>query len=180
MRGSGAVDPSGLPVPNLVVVRTERSNARSGHSLQSFDQVRALETPLSDIVCDDVHLGALVDQPFHIVLDAWRVTLTEDGFDLLPSGVWKNKDHAPRIVFSSNNAMAVIDATKRGYGASPLPCFLGDGEPGLARLGEPIEALTMQLWVLTHPDLRHAARVRALMNFLVTALRQQKAEIEGL
>jgi DNA-binding transcriptional LysR family regulator len=75
--------------------------------------------------------------------------------------------------------MAVIDAAAQGHGVAPLPCFLGDGEPGLARLGDPIESLTMGLWVLTHPDLRHTARVRPLMTFLVGALREEKGKIEG-
>lgn len=112
-------------------------------------------------------------------LEDHRWLLSDDGFDLLPTAVWKNKDHTPHIVFSSNNAMTVIDAAKRGRGVAPLPCFLGEGEPGLVRLGDPLEPLTMELWVLTHPDLRHTARVRALMTALVSTLSKQKSRFAG-
>jgi len=47
-----------------------------------------------------------------------------------------------------------------------------DSEPcDLHRLSEPIDALTTQLWLLTHPDLRHVARVRAFMEAITEVLR---------
>lgn len=35
------------------------------------------------------------------------------------------------------------------------------------------------LWLLVHPDLRHSARIRAFMSFVVEAVRQRRAELEG-
>lgn len=114
-------------------------------------------------------------------LEDYHWLMTDDGFDLLPPAVWKNKEHpAAKIVFSSNNALAVITAAKQGLGVAPLPCFLGDAEKDLVRVTKPPEALTLDLWILTHPDLRHTARVRTLMTFLIGALEKEKATIEGL
>lgn len=122
-----------------------------------------------------------LDQHRNLALEQHQWLMTDDGFDLLPPGVWKSKEHpAARISFSSNNAMAVIAAAVEGLGVAPLPCFLGDGVEGLSRLGEPMEALTMDLWVLTHPDLRHTARVSALMTFLVSMLRKERERLEGI
>jgi DNA-binding transcriptional LysR family regulator len=35
------------------------------------------------------------------------------------------------------------------------------------------------LWLLTHPDLRQSARVRAFMDFMATEITKQKKQIEG-
>jgi DNA-binding transcriptional LysR family regulator len=106
--------------------------------------------------------------------------LTDDGFEQLPPTLWKRKEvGAVQVVFSSNNAMATINATRQGLGVAPLPCFLGDDEPELVRVLDPPEALTMDLWILTHPDLRNTARVRALMTFLAEGFEKEKSKIEG-
>ena len=47
------------------------------------------------------------------------------------------------------------------------------------RVGEPPEALTLELWILTHPDLRHTARVKALMAYLFPALKKDEDLFAG-
>jgi len=64
-------------------------------------------------------------------------------------------------------------------GLTLQPCYLGDAEPRVVRATEPIEALTMDLWLLTHPDLRHTARVKALMSFLHAAFIEERTLYEG-
>lgn len=109
---------------------------------------------------------------------SWLVV--DDGFEQLPKSLWKQADRGTaQIVFSSNNLMATLQAIKDGLGVAPLPCFLGDTESDLVRLTEPVEDLTMDLWILTHQDLRNTARVGALMNSLVGVLQQQKSWFEG-
>lgn len=62
-------------------------------------------------------------------------------------------------------------AVRDGAGIAVLPCYLGDADKALIRLSDPIEALTTQLWLLTHPDLRYVARVRAFMETMKEGLR---------
>ncbi|MCC5900941.1 MAG: LysR family transcriptional regulator [Halomonas sp.] len=62
-------------------------------------------------------------------------------------------------------------AVRDGSGIAVLPCYLGDADKALIRLSDPIEALTTQLWLLTHPDLRYVARVRAFMETMKEGLR---------
>jgi DNA-binding transcriptional LysR family regulator len=117
----------------------------------------------------------------HTALEDHKWILTDDGFDQLPPALWKKKEHgSAQIVFSSNNAIATINAAKQGLGVAPLPCFLGDAEASLVRVIDPPEALTMDLWILTHPDLRKTARVRALMTHLVDSLESETPSIEGM
>jgi len=88
--------------------------------------------------------------------------------------LWKKQVQGEaQTVFSSSLAMAVINATAEGLGVTLMPCYLGDRDKRLIRVTEAIESLTLELWLLTHPDLRHTARVKALMAYLYDALKQQ-------
>jgi len=107
--------------------------------------------------------------------------MSEDSYDFSPFPTWRKKFHTKsRVVFSSNNTMAVIDAAKRGLGITPLPCFLGDSEQELVRVADTPDELTLSLWVLIHPDLRHTARIRALMTHILSGLENEKPDIEGI
>lgn len=57
-----------------------------------------------------------------------------------------------------------------------MSCYLADEIPGLVRAGPTFDALDLELWIVTHPVLRHTARVRVLMSFLTDAFRP-KAEL---
>jgi len=94
--------------------------------------------------------------------------------------IWKKKAQADaRTVFSSSLSMSVLNAAAEGMGVTMLPCYLGDVDKRLVRVTETIEPLTLELWILTHPDLRHTARVKALMAYLYDALEQEADLFEG-
>ena len=106
--------------------------------------------------------------------------LLDDSRNWFPQSLWKKMGHpGVKVTFSSDNTMAIINAAKSGLGIAPLPCFLGDSEKKLIRIMEPTEEMALELWLLTHPDLRHTARVKALMSFLHEALQSKKDLIEG-
>lgn len=85
---------------------------------------------------------------------------------LVPT-VWPGKEHGEdRAVFQCSRARAVLNATALGLGVTIMPCYAGDSDDRLIRVSDPIRNLDMDLWVLTHPDLRGTARVRTLMSFL--------------
>ena len=66
-----------------------------------------------------------------------------------------------------------LDAAKAGIGIAVLPCYLADGEPNVTRLMPPIPALTRELWLVTHSDLRNTARVRAFFDLVTETLARQ-------
>jgi len=72
-----------------------------------------------------------------------------------------------------------IETAKAGLGLTLLPCFLGDPEPGLVRVpgAEPLP--DRSLWLLLHNDLRKAARVRAFVDFMATAIAESRPLLEG-
>ncbi|NRF69252.1 LysR family transcriptional regulator [Aquincola sp. S2] len=59
------------------------------------------------------------------------------------------------------NAVAAMLHT--GIGVGLLPTFMQARHPELVAVSEPIPELAVPVWMLTHPDLRQTARVRAFM-----------------
>src|SRR5919199_724886 len=57
----------------------------------------------------------------------------------------------------SSSVLGAYALIRAGAGLGPIPCFLGDSEPGLERLGSPISDAGSELWVLLHRDLRSVA-----------------------
>lgn len=94
--------------------------------------------------------------------------------------LWKKKAHADaQTLYSSSLSLSVLNAAAEGLGLTLMPCYLGDADERLVRVTDPIEPLTLELWILTHPDLRHTARVKALMAYLYDALKEKAELFEG-
>jgi DNA-binding transcriptional LysR family regulator len=60
-----------------------------------------------------------------------------------------------------------------------LPCLVGDCDPELARVLGPEEVFSRELWLLVHPDLQHAARVRALLDAVAAHVAREAERIAG-
>ncbi|CAH1655840.1 LysR family transcriptional regulator [Hyphomicrobiales bacterium] len=87
---------------------------------------------------------------------------------------------APENVgYKVNTVLGLAEAIEAGLGIGHLPCFIADARPSLVRLQPPDKQFEAQLWLLTHPDLRHNARVRALMDFLAAEMSQCRRYMEG-
>jgi DNA-binding transcriptional LysR family regulator len=84
-----------------------------------------------------------------------------------------------RISYRVNTVLGLAEAIEGGLGIGHLPCFIGDARPGLVRLGPLNPDFSADLWLLTHPDLRHSARIRALLDFLAAEIARRKGFIEG-
>jgi DNA-binding transcriptional LysR family regulator len=98
----------------------------------------------------------------------------------LPAVRWLAR-HAPveAVVLRCNSWLAQLAAARAGLGLAALPCFLADPEPALRRVLPPEPALASELWLLTHPDLRRTARVRAFMETLARGFRRDRTLLEG-
>ena len=88
---------------------------------------------------------------------------------------------AEAVVYRTNSLVNQFVAARAGIGLAVLPCYLGDQQPGLARAlpGGPVPALTRELWMVTHRDLRRTARVRAFFDAVADGLGVDRALIEG-
>jgi DNA-binding transcriptional LysR family regulator len=83
------------------------------------------------------------------------------------------------LVYKVNTVLGLAEAVEAGTGIGPLPCFIADASPNLVRLSDTNADFAAGLWLLTHPDLRQSARVRAFMDFMAAEITKQKKRIEG-
>jgi DNA-binding transcriptional LysR family regulator len=102
-----------------------------------------------------------------------------DNLANLKAAKWLNERAAPRIVYKINTVLGLAEAAAAGIGLALLPCFIGSATPGLTRLTPPIAELANGIWLLTHPDLRQTARVRAFMDFAASEIAKRRKTIEG-
>ena len=70
-------------------------------------------------------------------------------------------------------------AALTGQGLIFEACLLGDPEPGLVRLPGDRPVPDRDIWVLTHPDLKDAPKVSALMRHLCAAIARKRDLVEG-
>lgn len=70
-------------------------------------------------------------------------------------------------------------AAADGLGVTLLPCFLGDGDDRLQRLGDPVPELAEDVYLMLHGDLRRDAAVRAVAEALAALFRHQRPALSG-
>lgn len=124
---------------------------------------------------------ALADQPFDPLLARehdW-VGFSENLAGLKAAKWLHEHVGKERIIYRINTVLGVAEAAAAGIGLAVLPCFIGAATPGLARLAPPDPALESGLWLLTHPDLRHTARVRAFLDFVGAEIARRRQTLEA-
>jgi molybdate transport repressor ModE-like protein len=105
----------------------------------------------------------------------------DESLSHLASARWIAREIGPeRITFRSSTLMGLAMAARQGLGVAALPCCLADLDPRLKRLNPPMEEMASALWLLTHPDLRRVARVRAFVAFATTWLEKRRSLLEGV
>ncbi len=86
-----------------------------------------------------------------------------------------NGDHR----FYVDDTLLTLSALKSGAGLAYLPCFMGDGEPDLARAREPEAKHDLGLWLVYHPDLRRTKRVRLFREHMLHEIGAMTDVFEG-
>lgn len=98
-----------------------------------------------------------------------------------PVSSWLTKNIPPdNIIFKANSFTTLNTAIAGNIGIGAIPCCLGETNPHLVRLTEPIADLQTNIWVLTHPDLRQTARIRALNTHLMEWFKVHKSRFQLL
>ncbi|ROP83335.1 DNA-binding transcriptional LysR family regulator [Stella humosa] len=78
-----------------------------------------------------------------------------------------------------NNWLLLREAARTGSGLAVLPCFMGDADPWLHRIGPPIEEAHTEQWLLVHRDLRVLPRIRGVMDAIVALFQAERMVVEG-
>ena len=103
---------------------------------------------------------------------------------------WNDDERFPDWVKSSpfpnlpaygrfDHAQMQVHAALHGMGLATLPCFVGDTTAGIRRVPgcEPYE--NYDIWLLSHPDLRDAARLRTFRKFVVDVFEKKIPLLTG-
>lgn len=95
----------------------------------------------------------------------------------IPAARWLAEHIADdHFALRSNSMLTVTEAARAGLGFALLPTYLGDDPShGLTRIGQPIAELLSEVWILTHPDLRHTPRIRIFTQIVADQLRAMLA-----
>lgn len=92
---------------------------------------------------------------------------------------WLEAHHGDRVGIRASDTHAARALTAAGAGLTVLPCFIGDLDPRVTRLGQPIPELTCDLWLVTHTDRRQEAPVRRVSQRLAQVLTENAALLRG-
>ena len=76
-----------------------------------------------------------------------------------------------RVVFESNSPTAMITATRAGYGVGIHSHLWASDYPDLARILPDTDVGEIELWLVTHEELKRSARIRAVFDFIAERCR---------
>lgn len=111
---------------------------------------------------------------------AW-VTYIEEQSHYAPAR-WVERqveETASRVALRASSMLMHVEAIRAGTGRGVLPCYVGDGHPLLERLTPPIPDLAAEYWIIVHRDLRRAACVRAVIDWIKRLFAEQREVLSG-
>ena len=98
---------------------------------------------------------------------AW-VTYTDEQAHYAPAR-WVQRqleETGKPVALRASSMLMHLEAIRAGTGRGVLPCYVGDGHPLLERLTAPIPEIAAEYWIIVHRDLRRAACVRAVIDWV--------------
>jgi DNA-binding transcriptional LysR family regulator len=113
--------------------------------------------------------------------DAW-VTYTEEQAHY-PTARWVQQRIAATgaaVALRASNMSMQLAAVRAGAGRGLLPCFVGDHDPLLERLTPPVPEVGAEYWVIVHRDLRRAACVRAVIDWVHQLFTERRDALSGM
>jgi len=101
--------------------------------------------------------------------------------DRVPDPQWVRDSHYPDVPARNCicEPLTQLEAVKAGMGLAMLPCYMADTEPTLRRVPPANVTPSRDIWILTHEDLRHTARVRRFTDFVAKGILAKKDLLEG-
>ncbi len=104
----------------------------------------------------------------------------DDDHGYMPGQQWLHERLAGRRpVIRGNNWLVLHEAARAGAGLALLPCYLGDPDPALKRIGPVVGEVFADQWLLVHRDLRALPRVRAVMDAVIDLFQRERPLLEG-
>jgi DNA-binding transcriptional LysR family regulator len=83
-----------------------------------------------------------------------------------------------QVAIHHATSTGLLSAVRSGFGVAVLPCIVADADPDLVRCIPPRHEHERVMWLLTHERVRHAPRVRVVIDFLYERLIRHVRELE--
>jgi DNA-binding transcriptional LysR family regulator len=83
------------------------------------------------------------------------------------------------VVIKLTSTVSLAEFAKAGMGVAALPCFLADTDKNLVKVIGFDSGVASDIWVLTHPDLRHSPKIRAVLDFMFDEIRRDEKYFLG-
>ncbi|OWJ66854.1 LysR family transcriptional regulator [Inquilinus limosus] len=84
------------------------------------------------------------------------------------------------LVLRSNDMTTLFQAARAGIGIAALPCFVGEGDPGLACVEADQDGVgSREIWIGIHEDLRRSPRLRLAMDAIAAIFARERRLLEG-
>ena len=84
---------------------------------------------------------------------------------------WPHQNKAGQIVAMADRPRSMLDLTRAGAGSAVLPCFIGDLDPMLERVGDEIGELRHKQWLVTNNDDRSRREIRTIADRITKLLK---------
>ena len=98
---------------------------------------------------------------------------------MVPSAQWSERQPARKPRVACSDPQALLAAATAGAGLCVLPCFVGDGDPGLRRASATIPELEHEQWLVSHDDDRHNRPIRRMADRLFRLMRDNRQLFAG-
>ncbi|MDQ3077392.1 MAG: LysR family transcriptional regulator [Pseudomonadota bacterium] len=82
-----------------------------------------------------------------------------------------------QVAIHHGSSTGLLSAVRSGFGIAVLPCIVADDEPDLIRCLPPRRGHGRVMWLLTHERVRHAPRVRVVIDFLYERLKRRVSDL---
>jgi DNA-binding transcriptional LysR family regulator len=112
--------------------------------------------------------------------NAWVTYTEEQGH--YPTARWVMQcldENGGSIAVRASHVTMHLAAIRAGAGRGLLPCFVGDEDGLLERLTPPVPEIAAEYWVIVHRDLRRAACVRAVIDWVRALFIEQRDALAG-
>ena len=83
------------------------------------------------------------------------------------------------VALRASSMLMHLEAIRAGTGRGVLPCYVGDSHALLERVTPAIPEIAAEYWIIVHRDLRRAACVRVVIDWMKALFAEQRKVIAG-
>jgi DNA-binding transcriptional LysR family regulator len=103
--------------------------------------------------------------------ERWQFIAFDQNFADMPQQRWLLGIAGDRpVACELNHISEHLIAVRAAVGVAGLPCFIGDADHDLVRIGENVPPFARDIWLVVHRDLRKTPAVRAVMDFVAAVI----------